>query len=330
MYEILSIHKSRIKIVGTSLLFLGSLFWVLGIIFLNNWWIFGNEPLVVSVLISMSLIVFSASGRVVSIRKYVSLRAIGLFFSVVIAVCVFVWYLLYENSLRGLLRVIACVGVCVVTFVLISTKRQAFDMYRTVSSRRISLAWSWIFAVWTAVIWSLLVSVSMITVPLTCESIYSRYDKIIQSPLVPIQRSEQSLQSLWEQSVFSALRNLQQESEEWWEQLQPSDDDRTWSRRSALTTTFNETKQTLIDETLEQRSLVTQNVCELVLWQIDEIRKTASWNISIVILLFVILSPIITLWFRFVSYGSRAAFKILMLFGLFRNKKRVITSQEIV
>jgi hypothetical protein len=75
--------------------------------------------------------------------------------------------------------------------------------------------------------------------------------------------------------------------------------------------------------------VVTQNVCQLVLWQIEDIRKTATRNISIVILLLVVLSPLITLRFRLVSYISRWIFKILVVFGVFSSKKKVITVNEL-
>lgn len=146
--------------------------------------------------------------------------------------------------------------------------------------------------------------------PLTCDVVYDWYNKALESPLVPLQRSEQSLESLGEQSVFSFLTTLKNDSsndktedkEDLLEDFMPLPDDEESGWWSSFQSTLTQAKHSLIDETLEQRSLVTQNVCELVLNQVDEIRKTATWNISIVVLLFVVLSPIVTLRFRFIAF----------------------------
>lgn len=50
--------------------------------------------------------------------------------------------------------------------------------------------------------------------PLTCEYIYSRYDRITESPLLPIERSQQSLETIGEQSVFSLLNQYKTQNNE--------------------------------------------------------------------------------------------------------------------
>jgi hypothetical protein len=47
------------------------------------------------------------------------------------------------------------------------------------------------------------------------------------------------------------------------------------------------------------------------------------------VLLFVVLSPIVTLRFRFIAFLWRCVFKILMAFGWFRLKKKLVAVTEI-
>lgn len=318
--------KHIIKISLSSLLLWWSLLWVWYTILFNGSWI-SQQPLVVSVLVWMSLLVLVSTWWVISVKKYLSLRTVFFGLTVYSVVCVVFSYFFLSQEFQWLLKVLIWLAINILIFVLITAKRNASTIYRSASSRRISLAWNNVFALWTALIGAVIVSLSIMTKPLTCEYIYSRYDSIVESPLLPIEWSQQSLQSLWEQSVFSLLKQYNQ-SDIQWEDTEELEEWNTKNRLTSLESAFLSAKQSIIDETLEQRSVVTQNVCELVLWQIEDIRKTATRNISIVILLLVILSPIITLRFHLVSYISRWIFKLLIVFGVFRPKKKVITVDE--
>lgn len=332
-------QKSLIKILISSLLLWWSIVWAWYTILFSSAWTFSQQPLVVSVLIWMSAIILFSTWRVVSVKKYLSLRNILFWMSAFSVLCVIIAYIFLDQSFQWLLRVFVWLIINILVLLLINAKYTASTIYRTASSMRISLAWNNMFALWTALIGAVIVSLSIMSKPLTCEYIYSRYDSITESPMIPLSWSQQSLESIGEQSVFTLLKDYRTQGEENQEEqiaeetnnssstsLDNSENNGWWTW---IESAFITAKQSIIDETLEQRSVVTQNVCQLVLWQIEDIRKTATRNISIVILLLVVLSPLITLRFRLVSYISRWIFKILVVFGVFSSKKKVITVNEL-
>lgn len=332
-----SVYKIYIKRILSSILFWWSIFGLLYTITQWKWWVFfWNEPLVVSIILWMSGVVFFSSIRVVAVRWLVSLLGLWLLLAVTCMVWVMMSYWVLSDWLPWLLKAISWVISVILIWLLIVSKRQAYEKYRQVSSTTINLVWIGTLWVWTAAVCALLTSMSIIKTPLTCEVVYDWYDKALESPLVPLHRSEDSLESLGEQSVFSFLNTLKTEEIDENNSDEDKDsffleqewtDTQTW--RWSLQSTFSQAKESLIDETLEQRSIVTQNVCQLVLDQIEEIRKTASWNISIVALLFVILSPIVTLWFRVIALLGWIVFKVLMVCGVFKMKKRLVIVSEV-
>lgn len=332
------------KIIISSLLFRWCVFWLLYTITQWVWGVFfGSEPLAVSVVIRMSALVFFSSIWAVTIRWLIALRVVWLIFAWATAVWIGVSYGSLSATLSWLLKAIAWITSMILVCLLVVYKYQAYTKYRSVSSLTINFSWISMIWVWTAALCALLTSISIIKAPLTCDVVYDWYEKALESPLIPLQRSEQSLESLGEQSVFSFLTMLKDESSDNKAKVEEEKDkeiktfeafmpllesEESW-RWSSFQSTLMQAKHSLIDETLEQRSLVTQNVCELVLNQVNEIRKTATRNISIVVLLFVVLSPIVTLRFRFIAFLWRGAFKILMTFGWFRLRKKLVAITEI-
>lgn len=323
--------KDTSKLVVSSIVMLISLVWVLYSLSVGTKGFFlGTEPLAITVVIWLSMLVLVSGLWVVSAQSRFSLRTVWLFLAWSTAIRLLLVFNMLGQSLAGVLQAWAWVLVMLLAYRFISIKRKNYQSHRRTSSFAITNVGIGSFGVGMAAVCSLLFSAALLKAPITCEAVYNRYDKAIESPLVPIHRSQQSLESLGEQSVFGVLQSLQEEIPDVEEVEELSQQDSIpQSRWLIVKDTFNDAKKNLVDETLEQRSIVTQNICELVIGQITEIRKKATRNISIVVLLFVILSPLVTLRFRLVGFVGWIVFKILMLLGVYRVKKKLVTVEEI-
>jgi len=89
-------------------------------------------------------------------------------------------------------------------------------------------------------------------------------------------------------------------------------------------------QNTLIDQVLDDQELVRDSFCEMIATILEERVDKSVWSFSVYLILFLIVSPIMTLVFRVVSFLSWIVLHVLKLLWVFKWKKRMRWIKELV
>lgn len=89
-------------------------------------------------------------------------------------------------------------------------------------------------------------------------------------------------------------------------------------------------KQQLIDETISNQKNVNQKVCQVFVDQIGNMYEKPGFRVSVILMMFLFISPLLRLTLYVVSGINILIFLILKKFGVYKKEKETVEIEKIV
>lgn len=231
-------------------------------------------------------------------------------------VIVLLWIVAYiyftkEFSWTLFLQLIAIVLFHTAIFVYIRTKQTYLQTRVDTSIRGVAQIGVISFWLFVSVIVTLFVWMKIVDTPLECEALYTNLQQASYSSIEPVKDVSVNMLDWSKQSVKEIAESIGKTpiNEPWM---------------------IGVLQNTLIDQVLDDQELVRDSFCEMIATILEERVDKSVWSFSVYLILFLIVSPIMTLVFRVVSFLSWIVLHVLKLLWVFKWKKRMRWIKELV
>lgn len=147
--------------------------------------------------------------------------------------------------------------------------------------------------------------VQLMNAEIKCEKIYESVEKLVVSPVKPISEWAVWLSTLVQKPV-DAVVNI--------ESLQ---ENTAYSWSLSVVSLYDVAKAKVVDEIIEDKAQVRDSICEIIASNVEKNIQKWLWIIPTMVLLFLIVSPLVSLAFRVFSVVSWLLLKLLIAIKAF-------------
>ncbi len=280
----------------------------------NGWWIILSDALAWAsiILVSSMIMIWSLSLLTIDIQK-VEWWIVDLVNAVVLLLIVAVVYFTHEFSWVVFLQLLAIVFFHIWIAVFLRIKENYFKTRLDTSIWWIAEVWIVSFWIIVSIIVTLFLWIKIVDAPLECDALYDNLQKASYSSILPVKDASQNILAISQQNLWDFAEKL-------WSSIPKNSE-------SSFATML---KTSVIDQVLEDKELVRESFCEMIAKLLDNRVTNNVWSLSVYIILFLLLSPIMTLLFRVVSIIVWIVLKILKFFHVYKRKKKMKQIKKLV
>jgi len=301
-------RKILVRIVIFLIIFCCWYYDIITTIWAYSWWslwdIVTGSMNILFGAIAIAFSLWALSVDMQKVEKWIIDLVIITFLLLIVAIV----YFTYEFSPALFLQLLSIILLHVWILVFVRTKHVYLETRIDMSIWWIAQVWVITFGLFVATIVTLFVWVTIVDAPLECETLYDNLQTASYSSIEPIKDASLSILDRSKQSVKDAAIVLWTSSEEW--------------LIARLT-------NTVVDQVLEDKELVRDSFCEMVVTILEQRVDKSIRSSSVYILLFLLLSPFMTLLFRVVSIVTWFVLRLLKIVWVYSWKKRMRWIKEL-
>jgi len=275
------------------------------------WWVvFSSYILVIlgAALLAVFWTLLSVLWNVYPIRNLQFVIALLLFAQLAIA------YAIFGTSSEWFFVMMMTIVFHLGMYSFFWTKRMYFDNRLRTNPWAMSTIWIGTFGsvIWVTV--SIMLWMQLLNAEVKCEKIYDSIETLVLSPIQPISYAARWVSEKWKQPMDSVM---------------DFDEEETFSWSLSLVSWYDVAKAKVVDEIADDKEKVRSSMCEIIASNVEE--KVQHWLgfIPTMVLLFLIVSPLVSIAFRILSIVIWIVIQLLIVTRVFNWKKRVRHTKEL-